>query len=110
MFTFYNLANMSTSTVSARLNDEEIAELDSLTQLAGFDRSTVLKSIFRKGIQDWRLELAVQKFRSEEVTLSKAAEVAGISQWDFLARMEDSGLELHYGPEDLEDDLQNVGV
>lgn len=107
-FTFHDFVNMSTSTVSARLDDKEIAELDALTQLAGFDRSAVLKSIFRKGIQDWRMELAVQKYRAEEVTLSRAAEIAGISQWDFMARMDEAGLELHYGPEDLEDDLQAI--
>ena len=99
---------MSTSTVSARLDDKEIAELDALTQLTGFDRSAVLKSIFRKGIQDWRMELAAQKYRAEEVTLSRAAEIAGISQWDFMARMDEAGLELHYGPEDLEEDLQAI--
>lgn len=97
---------MSTSTVSARLDDKEIAELDSLTRLAGFDRSAVLKSIFRKGIQDWRFDLAVQKYRAEEATLSRAAEISGISQWDFVARMDASGLELHYDAADLEEDLK----
>jgi predicted HTH domain antitoxin len=106
LFTFYKFVDMSTSTVSARLDDKEIAELDALTQLAGFDRSAVLKSIFRKGIRDWRFELAVQKYRAEEATLSRAAEISGISQWDFIARMDTSGLELHYDAEDLEEDLK----
>ncbi|MDB4459236.1 UPF0175 family protein [bacterium] len=97
---------MPTAIISTRLNEEEIATLDSLSELVGFDRSAVLKSIFRKGITEWRMEIAVEKYRSEQATLSRAAEIAGISQWDFIACMGKAGLELHYDPDDLENDLK----
>jgi len=99
---------MPTSIISTRLDEGEIAELDSLSQLSGFDRSAVVKSIFRKGVAELRFELAVEKFRAELVTLSKAAEIAGLGQWDFLGRMGAAGLEIHYGPEDLEEDLAAI--
>ncbi|MDF1812382.1 MAG: UPF0175 family protein [Verrucomicrobiales bacterium] len=96
---------MATAIISTRLNDTEISELDSLAKLTGFDRSAVLKSILRKGIAKMKLELAIEKFRSDSVTLSKAAEISGLSQWDFIAQMEEAGLELHYGPADLAADI-----
>lgn len=65
----------------------------------------VLKSILRKGFAKMKLELAVEKFRSESVSLSKAAEISGLSQWDFIAQMEAAGLDLHYGPADLAADI-----
>jgi len=99
---------MSTSIVSTRLDDEEIAELDSLSQMAGFDRSAVLKSIFRKGIAEWKFDLAAENYRAELLSLSKAAEIAGLSQWDFLGRMSAAGLEIHYGPGELNEDLQAI--
>jgi len=99
---------MATSTISARLDDEELALLDSLGELVGFDRSTVLKSILRKGMRDWRIEIAIQQYRAGEITLSRAAEIAGISQWDLIARMDSEGLDLHYGTEELEEDLQSL--
>ena len=99
---------MATSTISARLDDEEISELDLLCQMSGFDRSTLLKSIFRKGVRSCRFELAAEKYRGEEVTLSKACEIAGMSHWDFLGKMELAGLELHYGPTELKEDLETI--
>jgi predicted HTH domain antitoxin len=101
---------MATAILSTRLDEEEIALLDSLARMEGFDRSAVLKSIFRKGITAMRFEVAVEKYRSEAVTLSRAAEIAGMSQWDFVARMGETGLELHYGPEDIDDDLRSLGA
>ena len=43
--------------------------------------------------------------RKEKVTLSRAAELAGLSTWDFIASMESRGLELHYGVAELDEDL-----
>ncbi len=100
---------MATSTISARLDEEELALLDSLGELSGFDRSTVLKAILRKGMKDWRREIALRKYREGEISLSRAAEIAGVSQWDLLSRMEADGTELHYGPEEFEEDLQSLG-
>ena len=45
-------------------------------------------------------------FRAEEIALSRAAEVAGLSTWDFLALMPKEQLDLHYGVTEFEDDLQ----
>lgn len=99
---------MAAAILSTRLDEEEIALLDSLAAMEGVDRSVILKSIFRKGITEMRFEVAVEKYRSETATLSKAAEIAGVSQWDFVARMGKAGLDLHYGPEDLAGDLQAI--
>ncbi len=45
-------------------------------------------------------------YRAEGITLSRAAELAGLSTWDFLALMPKEQLELHYGVCEFEDDLQ----
>lgn len=83
--------------------------LDALEEWSGFDRSTVLKSIIRKGMRDWRVEIATGKYQRGEVTLSRAAEIAGVSQWDLVARMDADGVELHYGSEELAEDLGSIG-
>lgn len=45
-------------------------------------------------------------YRAEGITLSRAAELAGLSTWDFLALMPKEQLDLHYGVCEFEDDLQ----
>ena len=54
------------------------------------------------------MEQAVEAYRAETITLSRAAEMAGVGTWDFLAQMANHDLELHYDVSDLEADLAHA--
>jgi predicted HTH domain antitoxin len=96
---------MPGKTMSARLEADELQLLDSLAGLSGCDRSALIKTLLRLGMKELRFEQAVDAYRKESVTLGRAAELAGIHLWDFLARMRDQQLELHYDVEEFEADL-----
>jgi predicted HTH domain antitoxin len=98
----------ATSTVSTRLDEQELALIQSLAELEGCDRATLIKSLLRKGMTHLRREHAVRAYREDEVTLSKAAELAGLNLWDFIALMEPEKLELHYDVADFEQDLRHL--
>ena len=100
---------MATSTVSTRLDDSELALLDAVAAREGFDRSTLVKLVLRRGLDEMRWDSAVQSYRRSDVTLSRAAEIAGVSVLDFQGRMESEGLELAYGEAELADDLSTIG-
>jgi len=96
---------MRTSTLSTRVTAEELAVLDNLAAVTGQDRAAVIKSIIRTGMAELRFRLAVDAYRQGTITLSKAAETAGLSQWDILARLDQAQAELHYDAEELREDL-----
>jgi predicted HTH domain antitoxin len=98
----------ATSTVSTRLNDAEVALIQSLAELEGCDRATLIKTLLRNGLEHLRRERAVDAYRQEKVTLSRAAELAGLSPWDFLALMESAKVDLHYDVSDFRDDLSRL--
>ena len=54
------------------------------------------------------LHLAIGLFVTEEATLGQAAQVAGRSQADFLRELGQRRIPIHYGPEELADDLRAV--
>lgn len=54
------------------------------------------------------LHLAIGLFVSDEATLGQAAEVAGLSQSSFLRELGKRRIPIHYGPEELAEDLQVV--
>jgi predicted HTH domain antitoxin len=54
------------------------------------------------------LHLAIGLFVSDEATLGQAAEVAGRSQVDFLRDLGRRRIPIHYGPEELAEDLRAV--
>ena len=96
---------MASPTISTRLEPDEVALLESLVELSGSDRSALVRSLLRRGMKEKRLDEAVNAYRHRTATLSRAAEIAGLPVWDFLARMESESLDLHYGIEDFDADL-----
>ena len=57
-----------------------------------------------------RLGLAIGMFVTEEATLGQAAEIAGISQAEMLKELGRRRIAIHYGPEELAEDLQTVAA
>jgi len=109
VFAIRHIANMSsTSTVSTRLDKQDLALIKALAELEGCDRATLVKSLLRKGMAHLRREHAIRAFRRDEVSLSKAAELAGLDLWDFLALMESEKLDIHYDVADFEQDLSQL--
>ncbi|NCC94534.1 MAG: hypothetical protein EOM10_14865 [Opitutae bacterium] len=96
---------MKTATVSMRLPQSEIQQLVTAAALGGLDRSAFLKHALRRGARDLMLEQAVGAYRRGAATLSRAAEMAGLSLRDFMARMRSANLELTYSLDDLAKDL-----
>jgi len=79
--------------------------LDQAAAHDGLDRSSLLKRFFRRGYADYQLETACATYRRGEITLSRAAEMAGLSLYDLLIRFPANGLELNLTAEDLRREL-----
>ncbi len=97
---------MRSRTVSTRLGEDEITLLDDLASRSGMDRAGMTKTLLRRGLAELRYDEAVAAYRSGKVTLSRAAEMAAVPVWDFIARMREQGLSLNYGEQELEDDVR----
>lgn len=57
-----------------------------------------------------RLELALNKFAQDAATLGQAAVFAGLSQAEFLRELGQRRIPLHYGADELAEDLQAVDL
>jgi predicted HTH domain antitoxin len=58
--------------------------------------------------RDAALHLAIGLFVAEEATLGQAAQVAGLTQAEFLRELGQRRIPVHYGPEELAADLRAV--
>ncbi len=97
---------MKSVTVSMRLSTEEAERLERQAREMGIERPTFLKRALRRGACDLLFERGCEAYRRGEVTLSRAAEIAGVSLRDMIARMQGADLELSYKVEDLASDLR----
>lgn len=94
-----------TKTISTRLSEEELSALDVLAESSGLDRSGMTRCLVRKGLKALRIESALTSYAEHRVTLSRAAEIAGLPLWDFIAQLNAAGGTIHYDVQELEEDL-----
>jgi len=98
---------MSTTTLSIRIPTAEAAQFTRLARNVGLDRATLLKQALREGCNEVLFERAGAAYRKGEVTLSRAAEMAGISLRDMMLRLHSAGITLNYGVQDLTEDMRS---
>lgn len=53
-----------------------------------------------------RIELALRLYEKGIASLGQARRIAGISKWDFLELLAREGIPIHYGEEELKEDLE----
>jgi len=99
---------MSTVTLSTRLAGEEAKRIDELAAQLGLDRGALLKQLIRKGYSDIQRERALDSYRHGTITLSRAAEIAGLSLRDLLLLLPEESLELNYDLPELQRDMEEI--
>jgi predicted HTH domain antitoxin len=77
-------------TISTRVPDDLEAELEAYLESERLDRSTAVRKLLAEGLEAWRRERALEQFSDGELSLSKAAELADCSVWEFTRLVEES--------------------
>ena len=93
-------------TISLRLPRETIKKLRELADKEGKDRSTLIREILEHGVKEKNLEHAVELYRRGQITGWKAAQLAGVSLWNFYKMLGEKGVLIQYSEHDLEEDLK----
>ncbi len=70
-------------TISARVPDELEAELEAYLEDENLDRSTAVRKLLSEGLEEWRRERALDQLAAGTITFTRAADLAGVSVWDF---------------------------
>ncbi|EMA41196.1 hypothetical protein C448_12446 [Halococcus morrhuae DSM 1307] len=91
--------------ITARVPEDLFEELERVQDEERTDRSTAIKRLLERGLEGWRTETAIERYRDGELSLGRAAEFAGVSLWRFLDLLDERGVETNYTESDLESDL-----
>lgn len=83
---------MSTEQINIRLKPDLVAALDRVAREESLDRATTIRRLLDDSLRRWELERAVRGYGTGELSLGRAAEEAGITQWELLEAVEDAGL------------------
>ena len=91
-------------TISIRMEKEDYI---SIKQIAEENREDVSKAI-RELVEKGRFLLAMEKYKEKDISLGKAAELAGVSISKMIDKLAELGIKNHIEFEDYERGLENL--
>ncbi|KKK96034.1 hypothetical protein LCGC14_2666830 [marine sediment metagenome] len=77
--------------LSVRMKKETLDELDRIAELLGIDRATIVRKIIATGIEQQKIEVAIDLYQKGK-TLEKAANISGASLWDLFDELKNRGI------------------
>jgi predicted HTH domain antitoxin len=96
-------------TVSARVTDDDEAELEAVAELLAEDKSTTIRKALREGLATLRERHAVERYQSGAASVNEAARLAGLSIGEWLELAHERGLTTQLAESDLRFDAERVG-
>ncbi|MBD3231024.1 MAG: hypothetical protein GF329_22785 [Candidatus Lokiarchaeota archaeon] len=95
-------------TYTSRLPDEMAKDIEEIVEIEKLDRSSIIRRLLDKGINQWKEEYALKLYQNKKISLGKAAEICSLSIWEFLDKLAEKKIPLNYDVDDLLDDIKTI--
>jgi predicted HTH domain antitoxin len=96
--------------VGTRLPGTMIRDLEAIEQVEQADRSTTVRKLLSRAIQDWKLDHYSRLYGSGKLTLARAADEAGVPLWEMMDYVMSNKITAQYDLEDFQRDLKTVAI
>lgn len=97
------------ATLTARVPEELVRELEKVSSEEQLDKSTVVRKLLSTSLTEWRQNKAIEFYQKGLISTEQAAHYARISLWRFFELLKEKGVLLSYDEEELEEDLKAIG-
>lgn len=97
-----------TATVSTRIEEKVLAEIDELTKEKHMDRASLLRNLIVEGLTVERKKRVLNMYKQRKISLAKAAELLDTDLWQMIDIIKEESLYLDYSEEELKDDLKGL--
>jgi predicted HTH domain antitoxin len=99
---------MKTEQINIRLRPDLAAALDRVAREEALDRGTAIRRLLETSIRRWELERALQGYQRGELSLGRAAEESGLTQWELIDAARAAGIAYPLDAQDVERRLHHV--
>jgi predicted HTH domain antitoxin len=96
--------------VGTRLPDTVVRDLEAIEQVEQSDRSTTVRKLLSRAIQDWKLDHYSRLYGSGKLTLARAAREARVSVWEMMDYVKSKKITAQYDLEDFQRDLKTLAT
>ena len=94
--------------VGTRLPETLVRDLEAIEEAEQSDRSTTVRKLLYRAIQDWKLDHYARLYGDGKLTLARAARQAGVSLWEMMDYARTKKITAQYDLEDFQRDLKIV--
>lgn len=99
-----NWGDVMNKTISVRMDENSYKFVNYIARQEDEDISKAIRDLLQRG----RLMLAIQRYQNHEISLGKAAEVAGISISEMIELLARFGLKANLEKEEYIKSLENI--
>jgi len=94
------------ATITTRVPDDIEKKIENISRIEHLDKSTVVRRLLSKAVQEWLIENALAQYRDGKITIGKAADMVGIPLREMMAIAAKKGIPFQYSLDDLEEDFR----
>jgi len=96
------------ATITTRVPDDIEKKIENISRVEHLDKSTVVRRLLSKAVQEWLIENALEQYRDGKITIGKAANMVGIPIREMIAIAANKGISFQYSLNDLEEDFRSA--
>ena len=96
------------ATISVRIDEDMLRDLELLREDARADRSEVVRRLLVGAIKQAKLERAMNLLREHKISIGRAAELAGVTLYEIIEALPKYGVHLGYTVEELRRDTKRI--
>ncbi|MBI2176203.1 UPF0175 family protein [Candidatus Woesearchaeota archaeon] len=97
-----------TATVTTRVTEEVLRQIDEFSSDKNMDRATMLRNLIEHGLAEEKRRKVLSDYKERKISLQRAAELLGIHLVEMLELIEREGIYLDYTAEELREDLKGL--
>lgn len=100
-----------TKTVSTRLPEEVVRELERIAADEHLDRAALIRKMLLEDIREYRIQQATEAYRRGETSVGAAAQAAGVSLWVMIDHLVKENIQPPpQAREELEAEFEDLGA
>ncbi|MBU0757063.1 MAG: UPF0175 family protein [Nanoarchaeota archaeon] len=97
-----------TATVTTRIDESLLKEVDLLSTENQMDRATFLRNLIKKGVENEKRHSVLEEYREQKISLQKSAEKLNLSVLDMIDIICKENLTIDYSDRELKEDLKGI--
>jgi len=99
---------MKTEQINLRLDANLVSALERVAREEALDRATAIRRLLESSIKEWELEHALVRYRRGEVSIGRAAEEAGLTQWELIDAARAAGMSYPLDAQEVAERLEEL--